>query len=425
MPSGGIRQAVSAAAARPVGASLAAPAGAPVSPGTPPGGGRPDHRPYTVRDHLLAMRDWLWLRPWFPRRVGRLPLIRGMARKRIRHLFDLCAGFVYSQVMLTAVRLRLCEILAEGPMTCAHLAPRLGLSEEATRRLIDATHALGLTMPRSRDRVGLDELGMALVFNPGLGALIEHHALLYDDLRDPVALLRGEAGETALSRYWAYARADSPAGVDAAAVASYSQLMAASQTMLADDILGAFPPRGVRHWLDVGGGEGVFGAAVARRAPRARVSVFDLPAVAARARSRLAEAGLADRVTAVGGDFLRDPLPAGADVVSLVRVVHDHDDAVVLALLRAARQALAPGGRLLIAEPMAGTRGAEPIGGAYFGLYLMAMGSGRARTPEALFALLRQAGFGDMRMPRTQQPLLTRLIVARPVADRDFSADPT
>ncbi|MQX37957.1 methyltransferase domain-containing protein [Roseospira navarrensis] len=361
---------------------------------------------------MLAARDWLWLRPWFPRRFGRLPVVRILARRTARDLFDLCAGFVYSQVVLAAVRLRLCDILAEGPLATAPLAARLGLNEEATRRLLDATDALGLTMPRPRGRHGLDELGLALVGSPQVAALIEHHALLYQDLADPVALLRGEAGETGMARFWAYARSESPSGVPDGRVADYSALMAATQTLIADDILTAHPPGRVRRWLDVGGGEGVFAAAVARRAPGARVTVFDLPAVAERARTRMAAEGLADRVGAVGGSFLTDPLPEGADVISLVRVLHDHDDAAVRTILAAARRALAPGGRLLIAEPMAGTRGAEPIGGAYFGFYLMAMGSGRARTPETLRQLLAEAGFSRITMADNHQPLLVRVCVA-------------
>ena len=108
--------------------------------------------------------------------------------------------------------------------------------------------------------------------------------------------------------------------------------------------------------------------------------LFDLPAVADRARTRFAAAGLSHRAEAIGGDFLSQSLPDGADIVSLVRVIHDHDDAAALALLRNVRRALPRDGTLLIAEPMADTAGAEAVGNAYFGFYLLAMGSGRPRT---------------------------------------------
>jgi demethylspheroidene O-methyltransferase len=107
-----------------------------------------------------------------------------------------------------------------------------------------------------------------------------------------------------------------------------------------------------------------------------------------------------------------DPLPEGADLISLVRVIHDHDDPQALRILRAARRALKPGGVLLLAEPMAGTLGAEPMGDAYFGFYLLAMGQGRPRTAEQLKALLLEAGFSRVEPRDTRRPLLSRLMLA-------------
>ncbi|WP_306770453.1 methyltransferase, partial [Escherichia coli] len=109
---------------------------------------------------------------------------------------------------------------------------------------------------------------------------------------------------------------------------------------------------------------GAFACAAAQAAPQLEGQVFDLPAVAARAAQRFGQAGLAARCQAFGGDFFQDELPAGADLVTLLRVVHDHDDARVLRLLGAVRRALVPGGALLLAEPLADTPGAERMGHA-------------------------------------------------------------
>ncbi len=194
---------------------------------------------------------------------------------------------------------------------------------------------------------------------------------------------------------------------------SYTALMAASQPLVAGEVLDAYRLDRHRCLLDVGGGDGTFLAAAAARAPGLRLVLFDLPPVAERASERFAAQRLAGRATAVGGDFLRDSLPRGADIVSLVRILHDHDDDSALALLRAVRCALPEDGTLLVAEPMSGTRGAEPIGDAYFGFYLLAMGRGRPRTPGEIRALLREAGFARSHLVPTHTPLLTRLIVAR------------
>jgi len=98
--------------------------------------------------------------------------------------------------------------------------------------------------------------------------------------------------------------------------------------------------------------------------------------------------------------------------------VHDHDDAVVRALLRSVRGALPPGGILLIAEPMAGAPGAASMGDAYFGFYLLAMGSGRPRTPVELKALVEEAGFVAVRFLKTAIPLQTGVLVAEAPAER-------
>jgi demethylspheroidene O-methyltransferase len=143
------------------------------------------------------------------------------------------------------------------------------------------------------------------------------------------------------------------------------------------------------------------------------VVLFDLPAVAERARLRFEREDLAERAQAVGGDVMRDPLPSGADVASLVRVIHDHNDEAALTILRAVRQALPPDGTLLIAEPMSGTPGAEPVGDAYFGFYLLAMGSGRPRTASELREMLGEAGFNQVREVPARRPILTRVMVAR------------
>ncbi len=94
-------------------------------------------------------------------------------------------------------------------------------------------------------------------------------------------------------------------------------------------------------------------------------------------------------------------------------MIHDHDDEVALAILRAVHAALPPGGVLLLAEPMAATAGAEAMGDAYFGMYLMAMGSGRPRTSDELASMLMRAGFRRSKPLATTLPLQTGLVVAR------------
>ncbi|MBZ8132200.1 acetylserotonin O-methyltransferase [Afifella sp. IM 167] len=363
---------------------------------------------------VLSLRDRLVASPRFRAWAASNPLTRPIARRQARSLFDVTAGFVYSQVLAACVRLQLFDVLAAGPQAVPDLARRLGLSEEATVRLMRAAGSLKLVSRRSRGRWGLGPLGAAMIGNPGIAAMVEHHALLYADLKEPLALLREEPGERQLQNYWSYARSETPSSLPAERVGAYTQLMGTSQAMISQEILAAYPLDRHRQILDVGGGDGSFLTAVAERAPHLRLTLFDLPPVAARAQQRFADKGLGERALAIGGDFLRDPLPRGADLISLVRIVHDHPDDAVMTLFRAARVALPPDGRLLIAEPMSAAPASEPATDAYFGFYLMAMGRGRPRSVPEIRTMLRRAGFARTRVVPSPTPVLARVLVAVP-----------
>lgn len=364
-------------------------------------------------DRLRAARDRLIADPRFQHWALKNPFARPFARRGARAALDLTAGFVYSQVLTACAQLKLFDILRGGPLTAPELSARLALSEEATRRLLDAAASLDLAERRSGGRYGLGRLGAAFAGNRAALSLVEHQPLLYADLADPVALLRGEK-RARLADYWPYSDGAQPDALSADQVAPYSALMAASQPMVAQEALDAYDISRHRRLLDVGGGEGVFLAAAAARAPKLQLMLFDLPAVTERARKRLDEAGLRARAEIYGGDFLNDPLPEGADIATLIRIVHDHDDASALKLLRNVRKALAPGATLLIVEGMSGVKGAEPLD-AYYGFYTLAMGRGEPRRVEEIEALLRQSGFGDFRLLRNALPTLTSILAAKAV----------
>ena len=369
-------------------------------------------------ERLRGWRDRTLASAEFQRWAADFPLTRPVAQRRARQLFDITAGFVYSQILYACVELDLFDILAGGPRSAAELSGRMGMSEAAAERLLRAAVAVDLLERRGRDgggrtRYALGRLGVAMPGNAGIAAMVRHHRMLYRDLTDPLALLRGELPQTELGRYWSYAGSADPARDGDERVGEYSALMTASNTFVAEDTLDAYPLRHHKCLLDIAGGEGRFLVQAGKRWPHLTLMLFDLPAVVERAARNFEQAGLADRVRCIGGDLKTETLPEGADIVSLVRVIHDHDDAEALGILRAARAALPAGGTLLLSEPMAETPGAESVGDAYFGLYLLAMGSGRPRPPRELKAMLRQAGFDDIRLVRTRRPMQTRLMLAK------------
>jgi len=361
-----------------------------------------------LRHAIGDLRNRLVSNPKFRRFAKAFPPTRATARREARDLFDLMAGFVYSQTLLACVKTDLFEFLAEGPRSLDAVADRAGLPLEGADRLVRAAQSLELLEARPGGRIALGRLGAAMVGDAGLSAMTRHHALLYADLADPLAVLRGAKGE-ALSGFWGYGREQRTEGEPDA----YSALMAATLPMVAEEIFAAVDLKRHQRLMDVGGGEGAFIVEAARRAPHLCLTLFDLPPVAERARRRLAEDGLDGRVKIRGGSFLSESLPRGADVISLVRILHDHGDEEVAHLLSQCREAMAPGGTLLVAEPMADAPGAQAMGEAYFGFYLAAMGRGRPRSEAQVSDLLTRAGFTDVTPRRARIPLIANIITAR------------
>ncbi len=366
-----------------------------------------------IRERWLALRDRLLADPAFHRFAVAFPLTRPIAKRRARALFDLVSGFVYSQVLLACVRLDVFEALRSGPATAAEHSARIGLAPEPCRRLLDAAAALGLAEHRTGGRYGLGVHGAALLAKPAVLRMIEHHGDFYADLEDPVALLSGTGEPPRLARLWAYAITADGSKLSDADVRAYTSLMSSTQALVNEEILGAYRFGQHATVMDVGGGDGTFLRAVAAQAPGTRLMLFDLPAVASRAQAAFAAAGLSQRVTIHGGDFRRDQLPRGADIATLVRVIHDHDDETVEKILSSIYRALPENGTLLIAEPMARTPGAEVVGDVYFNFYFMAMRSGRARSFDDISRMMKAAGFNRISRLMTRLPLQTSMAIGR------------
>lgn len=343
--------------------------------------------------------------PRFQHWASGFPLTRGIARRDGAEIFDIVQGFVQSQVLSALVELDLLHHLADGPEAVDVLARRARLPEDRMAILLQAGAALGLLKRRRDGRFALARKGAAILGVPGLEAMIRHHRAFYADMADPVALLRGQ-GETELARFWPYVFG-AAAEMEPEVARRYSDLMAQSQGLVAQDVLRVIPFKDTRHLLDVGGGSGAFLAAVGARYLDLHMTLFDLPAVMPSARARLSETGLGARVTLFPGSFRDDPLPEGADTISLIRVLYDHDDATVTALLAKIHAVLPPGGRLVVAEPMAGGATPERAGDVYFAFYTMAMGTGRARSAERIAEMCSAAGFVEMHMPRSARPFVT------------------
>ncbi len=350
-------------------------------------------------------------KPGFQRWASAFPLTRHVSAQDGAALFDIVQGFVKSQALFALVELRVFHRLMDGPLSLQELAGSCALPADRMERLLLAGVAMEL-LGRARDgRFQLARKGAAVAGVPGLEDMIRHHSAFYRDMADPVALLRGNV-DTELAQFWPYVFGAQHA-TDAETSSRYSDLMARSQEIVAADTLSAINLGTVTHLLDVGGGYGVFAEAAVLKHPKLSATVFDLPAVATNAQHRIDVSKGKDRLSFVSGSFRDDPLPRGADAISLIRVLYDHEDDTVIDLLSKVFDTLPDGGSLIVSEPMSGGASPEIAGDVYFSFYCLAMQTGTVRSAARISELCQQVGFTDLRTHKSRRPFVTTALTAK------------
>jgi demethylspheroidene O-methyltransferase len=371
----------------------------------------------SLRDRVrLAVDDWM-TRPELYRWSIANPLTRWLTQRRTREIFDLMSGFVHSQVLLSCVRLNLFGLVKQAPATLDDLAGITRVPAAALQRLVFAAVALRLLEHRSGQCFGLGPLGAPIATHEGIRAMIEHNNLLYHDMAEPTDFLL-DSWRGQMAGYWPYAHMEAPATqtkFNHDHVNRYSELMAASQTFVIEEILNTYAFGRHKCMLDVGAGKGRFIAALARREPHLSMQWFDLPPVMPIAKQFHASFGFSSGIEYHPGSFFDDELPRGADLVTLIRVAHDHADEAMVCILKKIYSALPTNGTLLLAEPMAQEIGHEAQGDAYFHFYLLAMGSGRLRKPSELKRMLRESGFTSVEQLDNAMPIHARILIARKI----------
>jgi hypothetical protein len=190
-----------------------------------------------------------------------------------------------------------------------------------------------------------------------------------------------------------------------AMMTSYSALQTAG-------VLEAYDFSGSAIVVDVGGGHGKLLSEILSRCPRTRGVLFDMPHALEGGRRTMESAGLSERCEVVSGDFFVE-VPAGADAYLLSRVIHDWDDERSVRLLSVVREAIAPGGKLIVLETLL-TPDSKIRYPVLSDLNMLIRTGGRERTEAEYRALYRAAGFELTRTVSTRSPFGTAVLEGTP-----------
>ncbi|MCX4717894.1 methyltransferase [Streptomyces virginiae] len=311
-------------------------------------------------------------------------------------LINLC-DLVTPMALRVAATLRLTDHMLAGATAAKDLASATGTDPGALHRLVRHLAAVGVYHETSPGRFEPTDVGLLLADDHPVQ---QRHWLALDQPvgRADLAFTRLlDAVRTGRPSYEAlYGR---PFWEDLSAVPelgeAFDRLMATEEEAVHAAPIAAYDWSGVRHVLDLGGAPGGFLQSLVRAAPHLRGTVLDLPGPAGRTRERIAAAGTDSRIDVLGGDFF-DELPVRADLVLLSMVLLNWQDDDARRILERCRDALEPGGRILLRERAEPAEGPEvSTSDRYFSVLDMRMLvflGGRVRTTEEWRALAASAG---------------------------------
>lgn len=354
---------------------------------------------FTLRD------DEIRVMPLVPNVLERLVLLR--LNRGPGPMLDVFGAGGLKAVSL-ALDLGLFEQLREGPASRPALAAALDCDERGLEALLGLLVALGYVERRGDSYVDTEMATRWLTdaegtnFGPFLSFWDTVVLPYWDDSLETA--VREGAPETTLYDWL---------GDDAEAWATTQAGFEASARVLVDDVVDALPP--ASRVLDVGGGHGLYAVRAIRRTPDATAVVFDRPVSVDAAERTAAEAGVADRVEPVGGDFLADDLGSGFDLALVCNVVHGLSPAENRALLGRVADAVDSGGHVAVLDQFAGSA-PTPVGKAGLALvdlaYLVTI-AGRTYPDDDAASWLEDAGFEDVQRTTWRAVPGVTLLVAR------------
>ncbi|KOV78042.1 methyltransferase [Nocardia sp. NRRL S-836] len=316
------------------------------------------------------------------------------ARHRLSTMIE---GYRASALVHVAAELGIATLLAERPRTAAELAQETRTNPRTLGQVLRALCGLGV----------LAEDDGALTLTPA-GAFL--------DPRHPMSL-HGQAVYFGGPSYLSYSGLveslreggiafDHVFGMPyysyldrEPAMAEHYHRMIALPAGAATVIGTLFDFTTARQIVDVGGGNGSLLAEILTLAPQARGVLLELPLTEPSALATLATAPGGDRCEFVAGDF-REHVPAGGDVYVLSRVLANWADPMCERILGNCRDALRPGGRLLVFEMMMPDQVTEGMRVVDGDMNALAHLGGAVRTRAEFTALLGSAG---LKLDRVQQ----------------------
>jgi hypothetical protein len=299
-------------------------------------------------------------------------------------IFQLASGFMAAKHLFVANEIGLFDKLAPGPATLEQLAECTGIARPRVRILADALVALGLI---ERQGNQYQNGPVAAAFLSGAGPADLRPVLrFWNHLSYPMWTKLEEAVRTG--------QGQGTMALSGEQQRIFSEGVEAIQAVPAMALPTTYDFRCHRRVLDLGGSTGSWLLALLRHYPGLEGTLLDLPNAAAVARQRLTGDPAAQRAQVVAGDFFKDPLPSGHDVVLMANVIHLFSATHNLELLRRTRAHVPDGARLLLADFWTdATHTQPPFAALMAGEFFVITGEGDVYSEEEARDWLQESGW--------------------------------
>jgi SAM-dependent methyltransferase len=298
-----------------------------------------------------------------------------------------------TQLLAAAAELGVADTLKDGPLSSEEVAARTQADAPMMYRLLRALSALGVLEALEARRFRLTELGQ----------------YLRSDIPGSMRALAMMTGRPWHNRGWEQlahcVRTGAEGGVQAAFgmnlwdyfetnradLDNFNEAMTGASASMHGTAAEAYDFSRFKVLTDIGGGHGRLLGTILQKTPGLSGVLFDRPGLKEGAEAELQKMGIAQRCRFVGGDFFSS-IPSGADAYMMAHILHDWPDDRALRILRNTREAMKPGGTLLVLDAVI-KPGTDHDWGALMDLEIFMMFGGRDRTGEEFSQLFHQAGF--------------------------------
>lgn len=317
------------------------------------------------------------------------------------HLLNESLGYVYPAALRAAALLGVADRLVEGPASASELASATGSKPELLSRLLRYLATRDVFRSDSEGRWHLTRYAQQLRSDSPTSVRAAIISMTSGNAWLPMAKLARtvQDGRPAFEHVFGRSLFETLAIDPDASRAFQSGMSAFTESVHEDGVLAYdFADAQV---IDIGGGDGTLLLQLLRKYPSMKGVLFEARQVLE--EHVLRELGDDDRWEVVAGDFFTT-VPKGGNVYLLKWILHDWADSQCVQILRNCRRAMAPGGRILIAEAVI-PPGDDDHPGKLMDMLMMALLPGRERTVGEYAELLQAAGLQMVKVTPTEGPL--------------------